>query len=709
MLTERKKLACLAVLAAVVVVAVLGGAILIMHHFGTCPEWSQTPGAAKAHLGNIFLAVACLVLLVAVAGIAVGRVVGRTKPAKDFIALNKLNEELQFITAERARTAAELQELDRLFKTIINAVDCGICWKDSDCVYRGCNEAFARLLGLDRPESVLGKTDFEIEANRENADFNMKCDREVMKTAIPLLNMEETRHRPDGTEIKLLASKLPLRDSEGRINGMVGIFTDIGAGRKTQGGPLAEADALGEAVCVMQSGVVVVDASGRIVRANDYLATLLSKPAEQLIDAHICDVLDCPADHELRGIIGMLGQTASGAVSVVQHSIGRTDCQISVTPLSRHRGCSGAVVGIVDISSVTKAKKRAEHASSRKTKFLASMSRQIRTPLNSIIGFADLLRQEALSDDQAKFVGMIAASAENILAVADEIIDLADEYPDDLGEVDTPGDKARPVRLPPKETARPAGQAPGIQPAASTTGQGDGTDGKQHRILVVDDVLENRMLLEALLKKTGYRLEFAGNGLEAVKIADSIKLDLILMDIQMAGMNGLEATRTIRSHKLNATTPILAMTASITPEDEALCFDAGCDDFIRKPIKKDLLLRKVWRFIQQQEQIKTARNGGEITSFLADDPDYQKTIITFIENLPARIKEMQQALDEENLQELAFKAHALKGLGGFAGFPIYTEIAKAIEKCAKDNQIDEVRKQLNEMVGLCQRTRLAQN
>ena len=117
-------------------------------------------------------------------------------------------------------------------------------------------------------------------------------------------------------------------------------------------------------------------------------------------------------------------------------------------------------------------------------------------------------------------------------------------------------------------------------------------------------------------------------------------------------------------------------------------------------------MRKVWRSIQQQEQIKGARRGNEITSFLADDPDYQKTIVTFIGNLPARIAEMQQALDEENLQELAFKAHALKGLGGFAGFPIYTELAKSIETSIKESQLDEIRQKLDEMVDLCQRTML---
>lgn len=132
----------------------------------------------------------------------------------------------------------------------------------------------------------------------------------------------------------------------------------------------------------------------------------------------------------------------------------------------------------------------------------------------------------------------------------------------------------------------------------------------------------------------------------------------------------------------------------------------GCDDFITKPIKKEALLRKVEQFVQQKKQIDTAVQGGHITSFQSDNPDYRKMVKIFITNLPKRIAEMQEALDKRNLQDLSFKVHTMKGLGGFAGFPIYTEKAKAIEQMICDNQIEKIQEQLDEMVQLCQRTKL---
>jgi len=92
----------------------------------------------------------------------------------------------------------------------------------------------------------------------------------------------------------------------------------------------------------------------------------------------------------------------------------------------------------------------------------------------------------------------------------------------------------------------------------------------------------------------------------------------------------------------------------------------------------------------------------------ADEASYHKMIDMFVNNLPSRLQEMQEALDEGNLQDLAFKVHALKGLGSFAGFGVYTEKAKALEQAVMDNQVDKVREQLDEMVRLCLKTKMAQ-
>lgn len=234
----------------------------------------------------------------------------------------------------------------------------------------------------------------------------------------------------------------------------------------------------------------------------------------------------------------------------------------------------------------------------------------------------------------------------------------------------------------------------------------DSSTGGQPHILVVDDVPEYRMLIEVLLSKAGYRTTLCCDGQEAVKIAEKERFDLILMDTRMPVMNGLEATRIIKSNGPNSETPVMAMTAVDTRGDETACLEAGCDGYISKPLEREVLLDKIERFMHRIREVETAAQGGEIASFLADDPSYHKMIDMFVNNLPKRLGEMQEALDEGNLQDLAFKIHTLRGLGSFAGFPIYTEKAEELEQAIMDNQVDKVREQLDEMVRLCLKTKM---
>jgi len=92
------------------------------------------------------------------------------------------------------------------------------------------------------------------------------------------------------------------------------------------------------------------------------------------------------------------------------------------------------------------------------------------------------------------------------------------------------------------------------------------------------------MYARLLLKRLGYIIEIAENGLDAVQATEKKPYDLILMDVQMPKMDGLTATKLIRSQPLNSQTQIVAMTADAMPEDRQACFDAGMDDYISKPV-----------------------------------------------------------------------------------------------------------------------------
>lgn len=115
-------------------------------------------------------------------------------------------------------------------------------------------------------------------------------------------------------------------------------------------------------------------------------------------------------------------------------------------------------------------------------------------------------------------------------------------------------------------------------------------------ILIAEDILSNFNLLQIMLQKTGATLLYAEDGAQAVKICrDHDDIDLVLMDIQMPEMNGFEATREIR--KFLPDLPIIALTAYAFEEDKIRVLDAGCNDFIAKPIDKEGLISKLSEFL----------------------------------------------------------------------------------------------------------------
>lgn len=108
-------------------------------------------------------------------------------------------------------------------------------------------------------------------------------------------------------------------------------------------------------------------------------------------------------------------------------------------------------------------------------------------------------------------------------------------------------------------------------------------DQKIPRILIVEDNLENRLFLKALLKQVGFTVDEATNGKEAFELFETISPDFIWMDIRMPVMDGIEATRKIKSTPQGSTTIIAALTASAFEEDRKKIVDVGFDDFVRKP------------------------------------------------------------------------------------------------------------------------------
>lgn len=114
-------------------------------------------------------------------------------------------------------------------------------------------------------------------------------------------------------------------------------------------------------------------------------------------------------------------------------------------------------------------------------------------------------------------------------------------------------------------------------------------------ILVVEDVDTNKLFFDAALRKTNAKILWATDGQEAIDIFKANKVDLILMDLQLPVMDGYTATREIKA--INSKVPIIAQTAHVMSGEKERCIQAGCDDYSSKPIRLNLLMETLAKYL----------------------------------------------------------------------------------------------------------------
>ena len=136
--------------------------------------------------------------------------------------------------------------------------------------------------------------------------------------------------------------------------------------------------------------------------------------------------------------------------------------------------------------------------------------------------------------------------------------------------------------------------AAGLPPAPESALGVSPTAASRLRILLADDNHANRLVASCILEERGHQVETAGDGRQAIRLAQANHYDVILMDVQMPGLDGLEATAVIRAREGGSRrVPIIAMTAYDLPEDRERCLAAGMDGYLAKPIAEPALIALV--------------------------------------------------------------------------------------------------------------------
>ena len=142
-------------------------------------------------------------------------------------AIVRLNRELSQNISERELVEKALRESRAMLKEILDTVPQSIFWKDGDGLYLGCNKVFALAAGLDDPEQIKGKTDFDLPWPREDAEAYRRDDREVFSGKVMKRHIIEPLLQADGKKLLIDTTKVPLLDENGRAYGVLGVYEDI--------------------------------------------------------------------------------------------------------------------------------------------------------------------------------------------------------------------------------------------------------------------------------------------------------------------------------------------------------------------------------------------------------------------------------------------------------------------------------------------------
>ena len=248
----------------------------------------------------------------------------------------------------------------------------------------------------------------------------------------------------------------------------------------------------------------------------------------------------------------------------------------------------------------------------------------------------------------------------------------------------------------------------------------DGANSRQIRILLAEDNVVNQKVATHLLDRIGYRADIAANGLEVLEACKRQSYDVVLMDVQMPEMDGLEATRRLcRDWPANQKPKIIAMTANAMQGDREKCIEAGMDDYITKPVRREELAIALSKCQPLNREEPTAvaesKNGSIARKFNSasvaasssvhrenvspidfqilqnlseldddDDPNFLRDLINiYLSDAPQHLKTMKEAVILGDADSLKLASHTLKSSSANLGAVSFSEVCKELESISR--------------------------
>ncbi|MFO1195278.1 MAG: ATP-binding protein, partial [Rhodoferax sp.] len=551
---------------------------------------------------------------------------------------------LQGLDARQLELQQALRDLEgsrSVLQSVVDTAPMRVFWKDRSLRYLGCNPLFARDAGVANPAELVGQDDHAL-VWRANAEAYRLDDEAVMTTGQPKLAYEEPQTTPDGSTIWLRTSKVPLRDGAGSVIGVLGVYDDITDIKRNQAELTSYRDHLEELVDARTRELAVArdhaEAGSRakstflanmshelrtpmnaimgmtglaLRRAEDpRLRNQLEKidTASRHLLHVINDILDLSRieadrlvleDAELR-----LKDVMQGACDLVATRAREKGLRLvqDLDPDLAKRTLRGDPLrlGQILLNLVSNAVKFTESGGHVTLRAHRVREREGRILVRIEVEDTGIgVRPE----DQARLFHPFEQADGSTtrryggtglgLAICKRLVELMGG---EIGVRSTPGAGSTfwcelALRASVRDRATPSG-APGIAAFERVRERHAGA-----RILLAEDDPVNQEVGRALLEDAALLVDTAGDGQQAVAMAQVQDYDLILMDVQMPILNGMQATQAIRRGARNASVPVLAVTANAFGEDRDMCLAAGMDDHVSKPIRPEVLYAALLRWL----------------------------------------------------------------------------------------------------------------
>jgi CheY-like chemotaxis protein len=223
-----------------------------------------------------------------------------------------------------------------------------------------------------------------------------------------------------------------------------------------------------------------------------------------------------------------------------------------------------------------------------------------------------------------------------------------------------------------------------------------------HLLLVEDNPINQQVALQALAQ-AGHTVDMAPNGREALRILPMRPYDVILMDVQMPEMDGLETTRRIRA-QAGATgrhVPIIAMTAHVMPGDQARCLAAGMDDYVAKPLQPDDLHAALRRVMTPAGPLRQAAAPVDLsvalTSAEGNTTFLHQLVQLFLPYASQQVSALRDALQAQDVRSVERLAHALRGAARALGAQAVDTLAARFETMGDDDPLTDTQSTLQSL------------